>query len=1001
MSRLGLATFGWALSALLVLPQCGSDPELITPNDRGMGGGPGTSPDGIGGSSSSKGGQPPIRPPGGDAGAGNVGGDGGACTDCEPVERLCGNGELDEDEECDDGNSRPGDGCSGICTQEPNYNCPTPGERCVSTIRCGDGVLGGQEHCDDGNEESGDGCSDECVVEPGWGCAVPGEPCTPVATAECGDGVVNAGEVCDDGNTNPNDGCTDECEVTPGYTCSIPGEPCVLTDFCGDGEVTLLLGEECDDGNAEGGDGCSAQCRVEANYRCPEPGEPCVSTVVCGDRRVEGDETCDDGNDPPKSGDGCSARCELEPGWECPPGAACRPICGDGIVVGREQCDDGDLDNGDGCSSLCQLEPGWACSGEPSTCKKTVCGDGVREGLEPCDDGNNDLGDGCTPFCEIEPDCSGGECVSACGDGIRLSSDDEECDDGNTVSGDGCSADCKLEPTSGYECEHQPIANESIELPLVIRDFRASSKVADDPPGFPAGHPDFEQPFIATSQGLVLPLLDDEGKPRRNPNPSGTPVAIRGTISAPIITSDASFYDWYRDSDRNTTILQRMVLQRRQDGSYEFDRPDDLMNATDGFFPIDDEGFGVDGSTPARNFHFTSEVRYWFEYRGGEVLNFRGDDDVWVFIKGQLALDLGGVHSALEGTMTLDGGRATTRTQVHTSATQVATVNGELDLDLEEGKVYEIVVFQAERHTSESSYRLTLTGFNADRTVCRPECGNGIVTPDEACDDGTNDGSYGGCNPDCTLAPYCGDGEVNGPEECDLGLNVDVYATTPDACAPGCVKPPYCGDGVVQGAFEACDAGEENSADAYGENACTDLCRPAPYCGDRRVDEAFGEVCDDGPDNGSGLPGSCEAGCGGRVPLPTCGDGRLDPGEQCDEGDENGAEGGVCDALCRWACGNGIKDPGEECDDGVNDGSYGTCNEDCTLAPYCGDGKKNGPEECDEGDDNEEDPYGKGACTTSCTRAPYCGDGRVQERFGEECDGGPRCTSACRSAIPE
>src|SRR5690606_3294106 len=132
-------------------------------------------------------------------------GDGGACTDCEPSERLCGNGELDEDEgeECDDGNARAGDGCSGICTLEPNYECPEPGERCVSTLRCGDGVLGGQEHCDDGNDDSGDGCSDECVVEPGWGCAKPGEPCRPVQTAECGDGVVNAGELCDDGNTNP------------------------------------------------------------------------------------------------------------------------------------------------------------------------------------------------------------------------------------------------------------------------------------------------------------------------------------------------------------------------------------------------------------------------------------------------------------------------------------------------------------------------------------------------------------------------------------------------------------------------------------------------------------------------------------------------------------------------------------------------------------------------------------------------------------------------------
>jgi cysteine-rich repeat protein len=74
---------------------------------------------------------------------------------CEPV---CGDGILDEGEECDDGNNDNGDGCSADCTLEPV---------------CGDGVLDPGEQCDDGNNDDGDGCSADCTLEVG------GDGCTP------------------------------------------------------------------------------------------------------------------------------------------------------------------------------------------------------------------------------------------------------------------------------------------------------------------------------------------------------------------------------------------------------------------------------------------------------------------------------------------------------------------------------------------------------------------------------------------------------------------------------------------------------------------------------------------------------------------------------------------------------------------------------------------------------------------------------------------------------
>ena len=410
----------------------------------------------------------------------------------------CGDGIVQTDlgEQCDDGNTRAGDGCSGTCQIEPNYTCPPQGGACTLNFRCGDGVVNPGEACDEGQYQGSPGCSADCKTQdPGYTC-VPGQKCVQVFV--CGNGRIEQGETCDP--PNPGNGCSATCQTETGWRC-VPGS-CTKLPYCGDGIVQASLGEKCDEGQYQGSPGCSADCKTQDSSCTCVPGQACVcQTPVCGDGIIETGEQCDQGK---STYPGCSATCQLEPGYQCPfPGAPCVPVCGDGILISPpEQCDPGmNIPNiAQACNADCTVKAGWACT--TTDCHQTVCGDGVVEGAEGCDPlpHDNNLGDGCTPLCTAEPTCpaAGGPCTTTCGDGLLLGN--EQCDDGNAVSGDGCSSTCQVEP--GYQCSQPPLGDTMV-VPMVVRDFNHGG---DFEPGTA-----FANGLSYANQGLLQATLDTNG----------------------------------------------------------------------------------------------------------------------------------------------------------------------------------------------------------------------------------------------------------------------------------------------------------------------------------------------------------------------------------------------------------------------------------------------------------------------------------------------------------
>lgn len=970
------------------------------------------------------------------------------CSTGSCLAAACGDGARAGNEQCDDANQLAGDGCSTVCTVEAGWACDVLG--CHRTV-CGDTVIETGEQCDDGNANALDGCSASCQLEANYSCPDPGEPCK---NSVCGDGFVEGLEQCDDAGQVVGDGCDAQCRFETGYTCAATekrchgglddGELCTSELSCGDGDCSDTSVEcrtvTCGDGVVEGNEACDdAHAQGECRGGSAD-GAQCTSSAMCA-----GGGTCLSG---------CTDLCTIPDFYEC--GGApskCETILNfvsvrrfkisyvspDGLLydpqrrsfaghkkVSSQQdaielCLDGSVidanDKGPGFpyGTITRADGTKVAISSTYTAPSRPVGSGsiLEAAYDPftgrylyltdqggiiyladvplCTVSNCPVGDyfqpGVSNIADYQVQLSGvagAEGLTVGEDGDLYVTDNAndrvvvfkrrrdgsldiispKCWQTPDSNGNCTSFESSFTPARSFNAAASDVLDAIFTVPgermlgvfnsyvgatsYTGRDLLASTFSTSE-------YFSFYQPSLGTNPPLygrsALPgLLFDLGT-------TGTSYT-KYAQSAETASDGGSFIVCPTGSSEDCQLFARICTS---DAECEAELPGTTCNLTAAVPYCSARGRANDDYATVDR----AETGHVIDVLANDT---RSESSCINPIKKVISLGLKSapvvttITTAFGGTVTITNGGA--------NVTYSAPASGCGFID-------------------RFDYTADLGGGVLDdanvRVLVRCVCGDGVKDTNEQCDLGNLNGAAPArCSTQCTLNIVCGDGYVDPGEACD-----DGDTSSGDGCSALCTLETVCGDGVVEGA-EECDDGNMLSGDVCNANCVL------PTCGDGNVDvqAPYKEQCDLGLNNSNTSNSTCSTQC---TVIPHCGNGMVELGEQCDDGDTSSGDG--CSAICtvEGKCGNASWDSGEECDSAIQTtqcGGKSMCTMMCYCANYCGDGRIAGNEVCDDGNTSLGD-----GCRNDCS-AEVCGDG-VKDP-SEQCDDGnnvaaDKCTNNCQA----
>ncbi len=1000
---------------------------------------------------------------------------------------TCGNGKLDEGEVCDhdklnnvtcasyvgvgsEGTIRCNDKCSGYDISE-----------CSAASKCGNGRLEEGEECDGVSFANGATC-EKIVGEGSKGalqcdvsCKIVATQCSPRTT--CGNGSVDPGEVCDGKQLNSqtcadvvgegsvgNLSCLNNCT---GYDIS----NCTAPSSCGNGYIEA--GEACDSNRlndqtcasilGEGATGvlrCNNSCTGFETKGCTIPQTKCGNgiledaTEVCDGAALNG-KTCADIVGPGSKGTLlCGDNCK----YYNLSGCSAPSTCGNGTIDNGEVCEPGNV-NGKTCADIVgsgsqgTLKCGSSCySFDTSSCSAPVaCGNGSIDAGEVCDNTNvagqtcaQLVGYGSKGVVRCAKNCASLDTTGCspevtCGNG-KL--DNGEVCDGNLLNGASCAArvgygskgELKCNSTcSGYDTSN---CSEAVKCGNGVLD---AGEVCD---GFNVNGATCASKVGFGSTGNVVCNLSCTGYDTTN--------------CTAAVTCGNSRVDAGEVCDG--TILKgatcESVLGSGSTGAIRCNNTCDGYDTTNCSAPVlcgngtIDPGEECDKNKFNGSFTSCSGYNSMLYTSGGTL---KCADNCTIDTSECISWCGNGSLNATKGEV-CDGDKLNNKT----CATQVGVGS-----------------------TGSLSCADDCMSFNLNDCTAPTICGDGIVNQNsEECDitsfrkgsadcsaysstykSGTNVQCLSNCVVDtsmCETKPYCGDGIVNGTEECDgtkFLLDKKTCAGWDPKYASGSVK---CNNSTCTIDYSACVEKPITPTKKCGNNILDDneVCDGDKFyvtnCSDYSAEYTTGKLkCTD----------TCEfdtSECKGYE--PSCGNGVLDPGEDCDNKvmrfsatqtacnayDSSVYQKGTisCTSDCKYDfsacktwCGNGaVNNSGgvvEACDHSATGDKFSTskntcakvmgsgytgdlaCSEDCSTiittgckppVAKCGDGIVNNDELCDKTafldnatackDWNSAYTGGTMKCNADCTldesgctkpAEAKCGDGIVNGS-AEECD---------------